>query len=71
MDVQAGLAQYWWQRLITFGSAKIRVKIIQIQCINVSISTLKEMYWCFKNRFVIGIKTTVCGAFKIVCLKMI
>ena len=26
MDVQAGLAQYCWQRLITFGVGKIRVK---------------------------------------------
>ena len=25
MDVQAGLAVYWWQRLITFGSSWIRV----------------------------------------------
>ena len=24
-DVQAGLALYWWQRLITFGSGRIRV----------------------------------------------
>ena len=25
-DVQAGLAQYWWQRLITFSVGRIRVK---------------------------------------------
>ena len=25
-DVQAGLALYWWQRLITFGVGRIRVK---------------------------------------------
>ena len=27
MDVQDGLALYWWQRLITFSSGRIRVKI--------------------------------------------
>ena len=27
-EVQAGLALYWWQRLITFSSSKIRVKVI-------------------------------------------
>ena len=26
MDVQAGMALYWWQMLITFGSSRIRVK---------------------------------------------
>ena len=25
-DVQSGLALYWWQRLITFGVGRIRVK---------------------------------------------
>ena len=27
MDVQIGLALYWWQRLITFGSSRIKVKM--------------------------------------------
>ena len=26
-DVQVGLALYWWQRLTTFGSSRINVKI--------------------------------------------
>ena len=26
-DVQSGLALYWWQRLITFGVGRIRVKV--------------------------------------------
>ena len=26
MDVQASLALYWWQRLITFASSRIKVK---------------------------------------------
>ena len=26
MDVQAGLALYWWQRLITLSTSRIRVK---------------------------------------------
>jgi hypothetical protein len=26
MELQAGLALYWWQRLITFGSCQLRVK---------------------------------------------
>ena len=26
-DVQAGLALYWWQRLITFGVSRIRVEV--------------------------------------------
>ena len=29
MDVQAGLALYWWQRQITFGAGRIRVKYIK------------------------------------------
>ena len=28
MDVHAGLALYWWQRLITFGVGRIRVNDI-------------------------------------------
>ena len=27
MDVQTGLALYWWQWLITFGFGRIRVKL--------------------------------------------
>ena len=28
-DVQTGLALYWWHRLITFGSNRIRVNTLQ------------------------------------------
>ena len=29
-DVQAGLALYWWQKLITFGVGRIRVNIFYL-----------------------------------------
>ena len=28
MEVEDGLTLYWWQRLITFGSSRIRVKLL-------------------------------------------
>ena len=42
-DVQAGLALYWWQRLITFGFNRIRVNVYHV------IILILE-YMRFKNR---------------------
>ena len=39
MDVQAGLALYWLQRLITFGVGRIRVKTFMI---NMKCSKMKD-----------------------------
>ena len=47
-DVQAGLALYWWHRLITFGCRRIKVK---------SHTTLMFLDICIKSRTVIFLVT--------------
>ena len=36
-NVPAGLALYWWQRLITFGSSRLRVNKLHIDQTNIAI----------------------------------
>ena len=35
-DVQAGLALYWWESLITFGVGRIRVKYTELSIYDIS-----------------------------------
>ena len=44
MDMQTGLALYWWQRLITFNSDRIRVKYKIITCAYKARSVLKAVF---------------------------
>ena len=53
-DVQAGLALYWWQRLITFGSSKRRVKWTcqasrfgTILFLDINFGDIKRRIWCW------------------------
>ena len=45
-DVQAGLAVYWWQRLITFGSSRIWVKQYMFiwNSLQVSLNRIQDSY---------------------------
>ena len=49
MDVQAGLDLYWWQRLITFDSCRIRAKKVISKFEEIKIFTFHIMLFHLAN----------------------